>query len=158
MTAEFHSIALLPAQFVSNKPDGFCDDDIGDELRSALARALRSRGYEVLTVPDRSPGSFALDPPTPDPGTIPDLLQRAPSSVDAAIGLWVEDYLATTLCEHLEAKDLEMGVALVLYDVAQEKELGRWRAREWDSGLGTSRDTIWAVTLRLTDRLLVGIP
>lgn len=158
ITAQFRSIALLPVQFVGNQPDGLCHPYIGDDLRSTLARDLRSRGYEVHTVPDRSPLSFALDPPAPEPMVVPGLLQLAPAGVDAAISLWVDEYVAITLCEPKNGKYLSMGVVMVLYELPEQRELGRWYAKEWISGMGSSRDTVWAVTMRLSRSLLQGIP
>ncbi len=156
--ATFQSIALLPVQFVSAQPDSFCHADIGDDLRSTLARRLRSRGYKVVVVPDRSPLSFSLDRAAPDPGISPEFLELAPADVQTAMALWVEDYMATTLCEAYGPKTLEMAVAAVLYQLPTGQELGRWRAKEWDNGTGSSSETVWRVLERLADRLLIGIP
>ena len=69
-----------------------------------------------------------------------------------------EEYMATTLCEPYDAKQLAMTVAVVFYALPEQEELGRWRAKEWDTGVGSSRTTVWRVTTNLADKLLAGIP
>jgi hypothetical protein len=154
----FESVALLPVIFVNGQPDSFCHSDIGEDLRSALIRVLQRRGYVTLKVPDDAPQSFARGPEPPLPGNLPETSSLAPANVDAVMGIWVEDYLATTLCERFEPSQLDMTVLVTLYSSPEQEELGRWRAREDDMGTNSSQQTVWRVTGRLADRLTQAIP
>ena len=155
----FQSVAILPVQFVSSQPDAFCHGDIGNDLRRALALRLRSKGYSATVLPDDAPQSFLLAPASPDPGTAPELINMAPQGADAALGVWVNHYMATGLCEGFGGGNvIEMGVTVALYQLPDGKELGRWQAQEWENRSGTSYETVQRLLRTLSDRLLAAVP
>lgn len=153
-------IVLLPTVFVATQPSAFCHPDLGDELRGALARGLRDKGYVATTPPDRTPASFARGPAPPPSGTRPALLTQTPAGSEAVFVLWVEDFLAPTLCERNEPQFLQVQALGALYLWPEGTELGRWRTRveTIGGGPGTSREAVWQVSNHLADALLRGIP
>lgn len=155
----FDSIALLPAQFTENQPDSFCHDDIGDELRSTMARHLRNKGYKATALKDTSPQSFALSPPPPKPGSAPELVQVVPEGYDAALAIWVDHYMATSLCESYGGGGaLEISITVALYQLPGGEELGRWHIDEWTNSGSASHDAVWWILESLTKKSLAAIP
>lgn len=153
-----HTVALDPVFFATYQPGEVCSAFIDEDLRSAVARELRRRGYEVVVVGDSVPRSFAGGMPAPPPGApLPGELEL-PAGTQGVLEVWIEEYFENTLCGWEGPKYLTMGAVGVLYAGSPPVEVWRGRARSAEQGSYTPRELIWLTTSRLADRLLESLP
>ena len=155
---DIRSVAVAPIAYATYQPTEMCSTFIDEELRSAVVRGLRSRGYDAFTVGSSVPRSFAAGSSPPLPGE-PSPDGPLPSAgVQGVLRVWIEEYFENTLCGWEGPKYLTMGAVGVLYAGAPPREVWRGRARAAEQGDYRSRDLIWLATSRVADRLLRSLP
>jgi len=151
-------VAVGPVAYATHQPGETCSTFIDEDLRSALVRELRRRGYDAFAVGDSVPRSFAVGPPPPLPGDPPPAGPLPSPGVPGVLLVWVEEYWENTLCGWEGPKYLTMGAVGILYAGLPPREVWRGRARDAEQGDYSSRDLIWLTTTRLTDQLLASLP
>jgi hypothetical protein len=147
------TVAIGPVAYTTYQPGEVCSAFIDEDLRSAVARELRRRGYEVVIVGDSVPRSFAGGTPSPLPGNT-----ELPAGTQGMLEVWIEEYFENTLCGWEGPKYLTMGAGGVLYAGTPPVEVWRSRARSAEQGSYTPRELIWLTTSRLADQLLGSMP
>lgn len=148
------SVAVGPVVYAVSQPYEQCSAFIDDDVRSAMVRELRRRGYEAFAVGGNVPRSFAAGTPPPLPGD-PPLAGPVPSpGVDGVLSVWIEEYFENSLCGWEGPKYLTMGAVAVLYAGSPPREVWRNRARAAEQGTYPARDLIWLTTTRLSDGVL----
>jgi hypothetical protein len=155
---DLRSIAVGPVAYATHQPGESCSTFIDEELRSALVRELRRRGYDAFAVGDSVPRSFAAGPPPPMPGDPPPAGPVPTPGVQGVLQVWVEEYWENSLCGWEGPKYLTMGAVAVLYAGSPPREVWRERARDAEQGDYRARDLIWLATTRLADQLLGSLP
>jgi len=152
------SIAVGPVVYATHQPGEMCSAFIDEDLRSALIRDLRRRGYDAHAVGNSVPRSFSAGTPAPLPGDpLPD--GPAPSlGEQGVLRVWIEEYWENTLCGWEGPKYLTMGAVSVLYAGSPPREIWRSRGQAAEQGYYPAQDLIWLTTTRLTDRLLESLP
>ncbi len=153
-----HRVAVGPVAYATHQPGESCSTFIDEDLRSALVRELRRRGYEAFAVGNSVPRSFAAGPPPPMPGEPPPAGPVPSPSVPGVLLVWIEEYWENTLCGWEGPKYLTMGAVGVLYADSPPREVWRGRARDAEQGDYRSGDLIWLTTTRLTEQLLASLP
>ncbi len=153
-----HTVALDPVIYATHQPGEVCSAFIDEDLRSAVARELRRRGYAVVVVGDSVPRSFAGGTPSPLPGTPLPGTSELPAATQGVLEVWVEEYFENTLCGWEGPKYLTMGAVGVLYAGSPPVEVWRGRARSAEQGSYTPRELIWLTTSRLAEQLLGSLP
>lgn len=153
-----YSIAVGPVAYATRQPGETCSTFIDEDLRSALVRELRRRGYDAFAAGDSVPRSFAVGPPPPLPGDPPPAGLLPAPGVQGVLRVWIEEYFENSLCGWEGPKYLTMGAVGVLYDGDPPREVWRHRARAAEQGGNLSRDLVWLTTTRLTDQLLGPMP
>lgn len=151
-------IAVGPVDYATRQPDGFCSLFIDEELRSAVARELRRRGYAVQSVGASVPRSFAAGTPPPSPGDLPAAVAQTPADADALLLVWIDEYWDNTLCGWEGPKYLTMGAAGVLYAGSPPREVWRGLARIEARRDCCADELIWLTTSQLADRMLATLP
>jgi len=155
---DIRSVAVGPVTYATYQPTESCSTFIDEELRSAVVRGLRSRGYDAFTVGKSVPRSFAAGTPPPLPGDPPPAGPLPSPGVQGVLQVWIEEYFENTLCGWEGPKYLTMGTVGVLYAGSPPQEVWRGRARAAEQGGYRARDLIWLTTSRVTDRLLRSLP
>lgn len=152
------SVAVVPVASATYQPGEHCSLSIDEELRSALVRELRRRGYHAFTMESSVPQIAAA-------GVSPPLLGNSPSDkvvsstpADSRLEVWIDDYWDNSLCGWEGPKYLTIGAEAVLYVDSPPREVWRNRARTAEQGPYTTRDLIWVTTTRLTEQLLGSLP
>jgi hypothetical protein len=153
------SVAVGPIASATYQPSEQCSLYIDEDLRSALVRELRRRGYEAFAVGNSLPRSFSDGSPPPLPGVPPPTGQVSSPGGDGLLVVWIDEFWENSLCSNWEGpKYLTMGAEAVLYAGSPPVEVWRSRARNAEQGPYTARDLIWLTTARLTDQLLGSLP
>jgi hypothetical protein len=158
--ASYHirNIAVGPVAYATYQPNEPCTLFVDEDLRSALVRELRRRGYEAFTSGDSVPRSFAAGSPPPNPGDAPPA-ELAPG-VDGLLSVWIDRYWEHTVCGNYlgEKQYLTMGAVAVLYAGAPPVEVWRGRALAAEEGAYGTNVLMWLTTTRLTERMLAALP
>jgi hypothetical protein len=152
------SVAVGPVAYATNQPNEPCSTFIDEDLRSALVRELRRRGYDAFAVGNSVPRSFSAGSPPPLPGDPPPDGPVPSPGVQGLLSVWIEEYFENTLCGWEGPKYLTMGAVAVLYAGSPPVEVWRGRARAAEQGGYSARELMWLVTSRLTDGLLQTLP
>lgn len=155
---ELRGIAVAPVAYATYQPGEMCSAFIDEELRSALVRELRRRGYESFAVGGSVPRSFAPGERPPLPGDPWSGVPLLPPGAPAILRVWIEEYFENTLCGREGPKYLTMGVVGVLYAGSPPREVWRGRARVAEQGGHMPGDLMWLVTSRVSERLLQPLP
>jgi hypothetical protein len=153
-----HSIAVSPVAYATYQPDEMCSTFIDEELRSALVRELRRRGYDAFAVGNSVPRTFAAGSPPPLPNDPPPAGPAPSPGVQGVLQVWIEEYWENTLCSWEGPKYLTMGAVGVLYAGTPPREVWRHRGRDAEQGDYRSFDLIWLTTTRLAEQLLASLP
>ncbi|TYO99883.1 hypothetical protein EDC39_10143 [Geothermobacter ehrlichii] len=140
-----------------NRPDVFCEPDIGDAIHRQMRRKAAQRGYRVvrMTVP-RLDNSYAPDPVAAWPAE--QLLAATPSGADMVMRVRVTEYLDASLCDNSR-----QGTSLDMTAVAEIFARGRhepvWQVTGRCSILGgNTAETVWLCVAELTDALVSRLP
>ena len=152
------SVAVGPVAYATYQPNEQCSTFIDEDLRSALVRELRRRGYDAFAVGNSVPRSFSAGSPPPLPGDPPPDGPVPSPGVEGLLSVWIEEYFENTLCGWEGPKYLTMGAVAVLYAGSPPIEVWRGRARAAEQGGYPARELMWLVTSRLTDGLLQTLP
>ena len=152
------NVAVGPVAAATYQPGEHCSLFIDEELRSALVRELRRRGYEAYTVANSGPQSFSAGATRPPTGDSPPMRTVPSTGAEAFLEVWIDEYWDNSLCGWEGPKYLTMGAEAILYSGSPPVEVWRSRARTAEQGPYTTRDLIWITTLRLTDKLLGALP
>ena len=152
------SVAVGPVAAATYQPGEHCSLFIDEELRSALVRELRRRGYDAFTVDNSTLQSFAAGSHPHPPGDSPPTGPAPSSSADGLLEVWINEYWDNSLCGWEGPKYLTMGAEAVLYAGSPPVLVWRNRSRTAEQGPYTTRDLIWITTMRLTDQLLGSLP
>jgi hypothetical protein len=152
------SVAIGPVAYATYQPNEPCSLFIDDDVRSALVRELRRRGYDAFAVGSSVPRSFAAGSPPPLPGDPPPPGPVPSPGVAGLLSVWIEEYWENTLCGWEGPKYLTVGAVAVLYAGSPPREVWRNRARAAEQGGYRARDLIWLTTTRLSDGLLRPFP
>ena len=157
-TLQLREIAVGPVGYATHQPGEMCSAFIDEDLRSALVRALRQRGYQAFASGESVPRSFSAGEPPPLPGDpLPDGLLPSPGT-PGVLRVWIEEYFENTLCGWEGPKYLTMGAVGVLYAGSPPREVWRGRARVAEQGGYQARDLMWLVTSRVSEGLLASLP
>lgn len=152
-------VAVGPVASATYQPSEHCSLFIDEDLRSALVRELRRRGYDAFTVGNSLPRSFSTGSPPPLPGDPPSAGQVPSPEGEGLLAVWIDEFWENSLCSNWEGpKYLTLGAEAVLYAGSPPVEVWRSRARNAEQGPYTARDLIWLTTARLTDQLLGSLP
>jgi hypothetical protein len=157
-TLNIRSVAVGLVAFATYQPSEHCSLFIDDDLRSALVRELRRRGYDAFSVGKSVPRSFAAGSPPPLPGDPPPAGPIPSPGVEGLLEVWIDEYFENTLCGWEGPKYLTMGAEAILYAGSPPVEVWRGRARAAEHGYYSPNDLIWLTTTRLTDGLLRSLP
>jgi len=151
-------IDVGPVAYATHQPGEMCSTFIDEDLRSALVREVRRRGYLATAIGKSVPRTFARGAPAPLPGDAApaDLLPASPNG--GVLLVWIDEYWENTLCGWEGPKYLTMGAVGILYAGAPPREVWRGQARTAEQGDYAARDLIWLTTSRLTDRALATLP
>ena len=152
------SVAVGPVAYATSQPNEPCSAFIDEELRSALVRELRRRGYDAFTVGNSVPRSFSAGSPPPLPGEPPPVGPVPSPGVQGLLSVWIEEYWENSLCGWEGPKYLTMGAVAVLYAGSPPAEVWRGRARAAEQGGYPARELMWLTTSRVTDGLLQTLP
>ena len=152
------SVAVGPVVYATYQPNEQCSTFIDEDLRSALVRELRRRGYDAFAVGNSVPRSFAAGSPAPLPGDPPPVGPVPSPGVEGLLSVWIEEYFENSLCGWEGPKYLTMGAVAVLYAGSPPVEVWRGRGRAAEQGGYPARELMWLVTSRLTDGLLQTLP
>ncbi|MCM2264930.1 MAG: hypothetical protein NDI73_07045 [Desulfuromonadales bacterium] len=152
------SIAVGPIGYATHQPGEMCSTFIDEDLRSALVRELRRRGYDAFAVGNRVPRSFSAGSPSPLPGDPPPAGSLLSAGGEGLLQVWIEEYWENTLCGWEGPKYLTMGAVGILYAGSPPREVWRSRSRAEEHGDYRAHDLIWITTERVTDRLLASLP
>ena len=152
------SVAVGPIVYATYQPSEQCSAFIDEDVRSALVRELRRRGYDAFATGNSVPRSFGTGTPSPLPGDPPPAGPLPSPGVEGVLSVWIEEYFENTLCGWEGPKYLTMGGVAVLYAGTPPREVWRQRGRTAEQGGYSSRDLIWLTTTRLTDQLLGSLP
>jgi hypothetical protein len=152
------SIAVGPVAYATYQPNEQFSTFIDEDLRSALVRELRRRGYDALAVGKSVPRSFAAGSPPPLPDDSPPAGSVSLSGAESLLSVWIEEYWENSLAIGLGPQYLTIGAVAILYAGSPPVEVWRSRARSAEQGPYTTRDLIWLSTTRLTDQLLGSLP
>lgn len=151
-------IDVGPVAYATYQPSEACSLFIDEELRSALVREARRRGYTAEAIGHSVPRTFAMGAAAPRPGDPPPA-DRLPSRREGGVLLvWIDEYWENSLCGGDAPKYLTMGAVAVLYAGSPPREVWRGRGRAAEQGSYVARELIWLTTSRLTDRLLAALP
>jgi hypothetical protein len=153
-----HSVAVGPVAYATYQPGESCSTFIDEDLRSALVRELRRRGYDAFAVGNSVPRSFASGSPAPLPGGPPPAGPVPSPAVQGLLQVWIEEYWENSLCGWEGPKYLTMGAVAVLYAGSPPIEVWRHRARAAEQGGYPARELMWLATSRVTDGLLQTLP
>ena len=152
------NVAVGPVASATYQPGEHCSLFIDEDLRSALVRELRRRGYDAFTVDTSVPQSFAAGYTPPPPVDTPPAGPVPSPGAEGLLEVWIDEYWDNSLCGWEGPKYLTMGAEAILYSGSPPVEVWRGRARTAEQGPYTTRDLIWITTLRLTDKLLGSLP
>ena len=153
-----HTVAVAPVAYATYQPGEMCSAFIDEDLRSALVRELRRRGYQAFAVGGSVPRSFAAGDAPPPPGA-PLPAESLPSpGTPVLLHVWIEEYFENTLCEWEGPKYLTMGAVGVLYAGSPPQEVWRGRVRVAEQGGYPARELMWLVTSRVSEGLLQTLP
>jgi hypothetical protein len=152
------SVAIGPIAYATHQPNESCSLFIDDDLRSALVRELRRRGYDAFATGNSVPRSFSAGSPPPLPGDPPPAGPAPSPGVDGLLSVWIEEYWENSLCGWEGPKYLTMGAVAVLYAGSPPREVWRARARTAEQGDYLARNLIWLTTTRLSDGVLAAFP
>jgi hypothetical protein len=152
------SVAVGPVLYATYQPGEHCSAFIDEEVRSALVRELRRRGYDAFAAGNSVPRSFAAGTPAPLPGDPPPVGPLPSPGVQGVLEVWIEEYFENSLCGWEGPKYLTMGAVAVLYAGSPPVEVWRGRARAAEHGYYPANNLIWLTTLRLSDGLLQPLP
>jgi hypothetical protein len=153
-----HSVAVGPVAYLTHQPSDHCSLFIDEDLRSAVLRELRRRGYEASSVGNSVPRSFAAQSYPPSPTGSPQAGPVMLSGVEGRLEVWIDEYWDNSLCGRDGPKYLTMGAEAILYAGSPPVEVWRSRARTAEQGYYSANELIWLTTTRLTDRLLLVFP
>jgi hypothetical protein len=157
-TLGIRSVAVGPVAYATSQPSEHCSAFIDEDVRSALVRELRRRGYDGFAVGNSVSRSFAAGSPPPLPGDPPPPGPVPSPGVDGLLSVWIEEYFENSLCGWEGPKYLTMGAVAVLYAGSPPREVWRHRARVDEQGSYPARDLIWLTTTRLSDEVLRPFP
>ena len=152
------SVAVGPVAYATSQPNESCSIFIDEDLRSALVRELRRRGYDAFAVGNSVPRSFSAGTPPPLPGDPPPDGPMPSPGVQGLLSVWIEEYFENTLCGWEGPKYLTMGAVAVLYAGSPPVEVWRGRGRAAEQGGYPARELMWLTTSRVTDGLLQSLP
>jgi len=152
------SVAVAPVAYATYQPGESCSTFIDEDLRSAVVRELRRRGYDAFATGNSVPRSFAAGTPPPLPGDPPPDGPVPSLGVQGVLRVWIEEYWENTLCGWEGPKYLTMGAVGVLYAGSPPVEVWRHRARVAEQGYYSARELMWLVTSRVSDDLLQTLP
>ena len=155
---DIRSVAVGPVAYATFQPNEHCSTFIDEDLRSALVRELRHRGYDAFAAGNSVPRSFSAGSPPPLPGDPPPVGQIPSPGAQGLLSVWIEEYWENSLCGWEGPKYLTMGGVAVLYAGSPPVEVWRGRARAVEQGGYPARELMWLVTSRLTDGLLQTLP
>ena len=151
-------IDVGPVAYATHQPGEMCSTFIDEDLRSALVREVRRRGYPAAATGKSVPRTFARGAPAPLPGDAapPDLVPASPNG--GVLLVWIDEYWENSLCGWEGPKYLTMGAVGILYAGSPPREVWRGQARAAEQGDYTARNLILLTTSRLTDRVLATLP
>jgi hypothetical protein len=152
------SVAVGPVGFLTHQPSEQCSLFIDEDLRSAVSRELRRRGYHAFSVGNSVPRSFAAGSYPPLPGDSPQAGPAPPAGAEARLEVWIDEYWDNSLCGWEGPKYLTMGAEAILYAGSPPVEVWRGRARAAEHGYYSVTELIWLTTTRLADGLLRPLP
>jgi hypothetical protein len=152
------SLAVAPVAYATHQPGETCSTFIDEELRSALVRELRRRGYDAFAVGSSVPRSFSAGTSPPLPGDPPPAGPAPSAGVQGVLKVWIEEYWENSLCGWEGPKYLTMGAVGVLYAGSPPREVWRGRARSAEQGYAAARELMWLATSRLSEAVLRDLP
>ncbi|MHB8707453.1 MAG: hypothetical protein ACYC9I_01110 [Desulfuromonadales bacterium] len=85
---KIHRVAVGPVAYATYQPNEQCTLFIDEDLRSALTRELRRRGYDAFASGASVPRSFGAGSPPPEPGDPPPA--GLPPGADGLLAVWID--------------------------------------------------------------------
>ena len=152
------SVVVAPVAYATHQPGEACSTFIDEELRSAVVRELRRRGYDAFAVGKSVPRSFSAGTPPPLPGDPPPADPVPSAGVQGILQVWIEEYWENSLCGWEGPKYLTIGAVGVLYAGSPPREVWRGWARSAEQGYASARELMWLATSRLSEAVLRELP
>jgi hypothetical protein len=147
----------LPRVFFVERPDPFCQADIGDEFHWQLRRELERKGYRVLTAPapraenTNRPEALARAPAA-------EMLDLLPTGADALLRVTIDRYLALDLCSGEAIRTLEVAGTAELFAPRHDQPVWRHAAKAGSTSISRDEDLPFQVGAELARELLAPLP
>lgn len=151
------TVIALPRVFFVERPNAFCDADIGDEFHWHLRRELERKGYRV--VPADAPPMENVNRPeelaTAPAGAMQNLLT---GDAQAILRVRIDRYLALDLCSAEAIRTLEVTGTAELFDRALDHPVWRHAAKAGDTSVSRHENLPFRVAAELSRQLLAPLP